>query len=287
MVPMQCPNPLGLSNFTGFSEHLLLSFAEGVALMDECEALAKAILEHVIPGSTMVFHVEQAHGNYDFDLFYPDGKVAAVEVTAAKDEDYERTVAAILDERKGGAFVPRQQCRNDWIIFPNKGARINRIREHIASYLARLEAEGIGNFSAQLDFFESPAVRRLVEDLQIDAGRITKWKTPSIGILPPGQGTVLDAREVDAAVLREAQKEDNRRKLREIQHLEKHLFVCIDPCFYGPYYAISNRGPSGLPVPLPAEIDIAWAVAKTSTACVVWRAERGHPWEILEPLKDV
>ena len=81
--------------------------------MDECERLAKTVIEHVIPGSKMEFHLEQAHGNYDFDLVYPDGRLAAVEVTAAKNELMEGTTAAILDKRKGGPFVPRHKCRND------------------------------------------------------------------------------------------------------------------------------------------------------------------------------
>lgn len=30
---------------------------------------------------------DQSHGEYDFDLVYPDGRVAALEVTAAMDQE--------------------------------------------------------------------------------------------------------------------------------------------------------------------------------------------------------
>ena len=253
--------------------------------MDECEVLAKAVIEHVIRGSTMKFHLEQAHGNYDFDLLYPDGRLAAVEVTAAKDEHIEGTVAAVLDERKGGPFVPRHHCRNDWIVHPTLEARINNIRRQIDSYLAEVETEGRSHFFAYVDFYESPAVRRLLEDLQIEAGDVTKWKTPGICITLPGQGAGPNPREVDDAVLREAQKQDNRRKLQEAEYPEKHLFVCIDFRFYAPWYAINKGKPSGLPMRLPKEIDIVWAVAGTSGLYAVWRAKRDQPWNVLEPLK--
>jgi len=255
--------------------------------MDECEVLAKAVIEQVIPSSTMEFQREQAHGNYDFDLLYPDGRLAAVEVTAAKDERIEGTVAAILDKRRGGSFVPRYNCRNDWIVHPTLEARINSIRRHIDSYLAEVEAEGKNCFFAYRDLHESPAVRRLSEDLRIEAGNVTKWKTPGIGISLPGQGTVLDPREVDLAVLREAEKQDNRRKLQEVEYPEKHLFVCIDSRFYGPWYAINEGKPSGLTMHLHKEIDIVWAVAGTRSSALyaVWRAERDQPWNVLEPVK--
>jgi len=260
---------------------------EGMALMDECEALAKEVIEHVLPGSTMKFHFEQAHSNYDFDLLYSDGRLAAVEVTAAKDEHIEGTVATILNGRKGGPFVPRHHCRNDWIVHPTLGAKINSIRRYIDSYLAEVEAEGKNCFSAYRDLPKSPAVRRLFEYLQIEAGNVFKWKTPGIGIFLPGQGTGPNPREVDDAVLREAQKQDNRRKLREAEHPEKHLFVCIDSRFYAPWYAINKGKPSSLPIRLPKEIDIVWAVASTRSSGLyaVWRAERDQPWNALEPLK--
>lgn len=247
--------------------------------MDDCEVLAKAVIEHVIAGSKMKFHLEQAHGNYDFDLLYPDGRLAAVEVTAAKDERIERTVAAILNKRKGGSFAPRHHCRNDWIVHPTLGARISSIRRHIDSYLAEVEAEGKNCFSAYRDLPESPAVRRLVEDLQIEVGNVFKWKTPGIGISLPGQGTVSNPREVDRAVLQEAQKQDNRRKLWETGYPERHLFVCIDFRFYAPWYAINKGKPSGLPMLLPKEVDIVWAAASTRSSGLyaVWRAKRDQP----------
>jgi len=255
--------------------------------MDECEKLAKAVIEHVVPGSRMDFHRQQSHGNYDFDLVYPDGRLAAVEVTAAKNKLMEGTIAAILDEKKGGSFVPRRQCRNDWMVYPLLGARINDIRDKVDSYLAEVEAEGRNRFFAYVDVDDSPAVQCILEDLQIEAGNVEKWKNPGICITSPGQTTEPDPTKVDAAVLREAQKQDNRRKLREAQHPEKHLFLCIDRLLSGPWYAINEGNPSGLPMHLPEEVDIVWAVASTRSSGVyaVWQAQRDQPWRVLKPVK--
>ena len=256
--------------------------------MDQCEKLAKAAIEHVIPGSKMEFHLEQAHGNYDFDLVYPDGRLAAVEVTAAKNELMEGTTAAILDERKGGPFVPRHKCHNDWMVCPILGANINRIRDKVDEYLAEIEAEGRSHFFAYVDFNESPAVRRILEDLQIEIGDVTEWRKPSFNISLPGQGAKRNPKEVNVAVLREAQKQDNRRKLQKAVHPEKHLFVCIDWRLYSPWYAINEGKPSSLPMQLPEGIDIVWAVARTRSSGVytIWRAKRDHPWEVLEAFEN-
>jgi len=178
-------------------------------------------------------------------------------------------------------------CSKDWIVHPTAGARINRIRSQIDSYLAEVETEGRSRFFARVDSYGSPAVRRLLEDLQIEAGGVVKWKTPAICIGLPGQGTQWNPKEVDDAVLCEAQKKDNRRKLGNAERSEKHLFVCVDWDLYAPWYAINKGQPSGLPMHLPEEIDIVWAVASTRSSGVyaVWRAERDRPWNVLEPLK--
>lgn len=248
--------------------------------MDLCERIAKTVIEQLIPKSRMVFKSQQCHGEYDFDLIYPDGRKAAVEVTAAKDESLESLKAALWKENP----LPRKKCKNDWIIVVTKKAHINKIRQNIDSYLAEVEKEGREEFFAYVDSHESLAVQRILEDLQVEAGWIVKKsETPGIGILGPTLKTIYNPKEVDIAILREAQKIDNRRKLGSFKLFEKHLFICIDWSLYGPWYAINEGKPSGLPIELPPEIDIVWAVAPTRSqgTYTVWRAEREKPWEVL------
>lgn len=224
--------------------------------MDWCEMLAKAIIEQVIAGSKMLYRSEQSHSEYDFDLVYPDGRKAAVEVTAAKDKPLEDLKGAINDEKKGGRIVPRKSCSNDWMVIVSQKANINRIRENIDVYLADVEKEGKEKFNAHTDYHDSQAVHRILKDLQVEFGTIVELDRPGIFISGPILETTYNPKEVDRAVLCEAWKEDNRKKLRLSEHVEKHMFICIDSGLWRAWYAINKHKPSDLPVELPPEIDI-------------------------------
>ena len=82
----------------------------------------------------MRYQREQSSGEYDFDLVYSDGRVAAVEVTASVDEALERTTARIRDKRRGGPFVPTMKCQNDWLVHPLPDADIRIIRRDVDEY---------------------------------------------------------------------------------------------------------------------------------------------------------
>src|ERR1700692_128838 len=68
---------------------------------DHAERLGKAVIEALAPGSTMEYRDHQSQGArvYDFDLRFVDGRVAAVEVTAAMNEARTRANARIMDRR--------------------------------------------------------------------------------------------------------------------------------------------------------------------------------------------
>jgi hypothetical protein len=89
--------------------------------MNHAEAVAKLVLESVIPG-TMIYQLEQSHGECDFQLHYGSGENAAVEVTASADQKQLQTIAAIRDEKKGGSSLRATKCKKSWLIFPAKGA---------------------------------------------------------------------------------------------------------------------------------------------------------------------
>jgi hypothetical protein len=96
--------------------------------MNNSEKIAKAVIETIFLGAQMKYRFDQSVGQYDFDLQYANGIIAAVEVTASVDEILEQTIAAISNERKGDHFVRAERCQNDWLVHPRSGANINNHR---------------------------------------------------------------------------------------------------------------------------------------------------------------
>jgi hypothetical protein len=90
--------------------------------MDKAETAAKSIVENLIPGARMHYRESQSLGEHDFDLEYPTGTKAPLEVTVSTDEAAEATRAAILRSRRGGPLVPRVQCAHDWYVHPRRHA---------------------------------------------------------------------------------------------------------------------------------------------------------------------
>lgn len=255
--------------------------------MDHAEALARAVVEAVEAGSRMRHQTKQSHGEHDFDLVYGDGRIAALEVTAAADKQAEGMVAAILEKSKGGPFVPTQLCKQGWYLHPGRGAIINKIRALADKYLADVEAEGLTRFFSPSDAVAHDSVRRIWNDLGVLSGSVMKWKTPGqIGISPPdGGGAVGIGHFVDAVRL-VAEKTDNRCKLARAATQERHLFVYIQPRNYLAWVAFSDLSPPSEPVTLPEEITHVWAVTegRTLNEFLVWRARRGEHWQDCGPL---
>jgi hypothetical protein len=68
--------------------------------MKNTERVAKRVLEEILH-ARLEYRCDQSNGQYDFDLQYADGTVAAVEVTAAVDKDLARTVDGIFQSEAG------------------------------------------------------------------------------------------------------------------------------------------------------------------------------------------
>ena len=255
--------------------------------MDHAETVAQAVVEALETGSRVQYQARQSHGEHDFDLLYGDGRAAALEVTAAADEHGEKTVAALLDKRKGGSFVPTKLCKQDWYVHPDRNACINKIRAKADEYLTQIEAEGLNRFFGPLDAAGHDSVCRIWNDLGVLAGAVTKWKVPGqIGVLPPGSGGTVAVGGCAEAILAEAEKPDNRRKLGASKAAERHLFVYIHPGNYLPWVAFVDSEPPSEPIALPAEVTDVWAAAegRSLNEFVVWRARRGEPWRNCGPL---
>jgi len=251
--------------------------------MNHSERIAKAVIETILVGAQMQYRRDQSKGQHDFDLQYTTGIIAAVEVTASVDETMEQTIAAISNERRGDFFVSAERCQNDWLVHPLSGANINRIRNQVDKYLAAIEAEGRRQFFVYTDVDTSPGVARIWSDLQIESGKIVKWKdSPCIGIDYPAQGGPVSVEDIQRAIEAEANKEDNRRKLAAAGTDERHLFVYVDS-YSLPWTALVNGNlPEQAPY-LPDEITHVLAATQTRSPdeYVVWRAERAKRWQDL------
>ena len=255
--------------------------------MNRAEQVAQAVVEAVEVGATMRPKSEQSHGEHDFDLHYPDGRIATLEVTAAMDENAERTIAALRDNRKGGPFAKRAPGRQGWYIHPGRNANINRVRSQADAYLARVEADGLTKFFSSTDAADYDSVRQIWNDLQIVGGTVFQWKTPeTIGISAPGGGGAVSVSAFLRAVSTEANKPDNLRKLREAGTEERHLFVYIDMLNFLPWVAFVDSDPPADAQDPPDGITHVWAAAegRSINEFVVWLMKCGDAWRNVGPL---
>lgn len=248
--------------------------------MDKAETVAEIIVETLMRGAKMRYRETQSAGEYDFDLVYATGMSVPLEVTMSTDQPTEAIEAAIMRSRKGGSFVQRIHCQHDWWVHPTKHARINKIRTYIDSYLAAIEAEGWKDFDSFIDAADSPAIHAILQDLQIEGGNVTKWKSPGIEIATPGDGGLVDPALVNEAVEIEALKDDNKRKLGSAEASEKHLFVYVTHRKYLVWVAVRDGVLPASPPKLPTEITHVWVATWAGDGGwhTVWRASREDSW---------
>jgi hypothetical protein len=246
--------------------------------MDHPETIAKRVLEVILPG-TMEYQPEQSHGECDFDLRYHSGTIAAVEVTSSVDQIQAQTIAAISSEKKGGPVIPATKCKEGWVIFPTKDAKIDKIRGAVDEYLSRLERAGIEKFSWVRS--GPQCVEDISYDLKIMSGSVfPTGVSPKICIASPGGGGAVGPSIAIEAGEKEAWKQDNREKLGAAKTDESHLVVYIDIINGLPWVALTDfEPPSNLPN-LPEEITHIWLLSHREEAngFVVWHANIKEPW---------
>jgi hypothetical protein len=246
--------------------------------MDHAENVAKALYESVIAGARMDYRVSQSNGEHDFDLNYPDGRTAAVEVTSSVNQTLEETHSAITDKRKGGNAIRTTLCQESWYIFPGAAARISLIRKEGDRYLADIEAAGIRQFRWPVN--DHPTVEAICRDLGVISGEVADWlHHESIVMALPGGGGAIGVSTVTGAALRETFKADNRRKLGASGCAERHLAVYVYLTSMA-WLPLSEFEPIPEVPELPPEItDIAvFSESTTANEYVIWRASSSSPW---------
>lgn len=254
--------------------------------MDQSERIARLLLERVLRGALSHYVQDQSAGQHDFDLEYPDGRTAAVEVTTSTDQDYRRIEAAMTDARKGGMEISATLCQKRWVIHPFKHARINTIRDRADALLAPIEDSGVEFFTSLSDAADSPHIARILTELHVEGGFVIDAKGPgAIFLSYPTQGGFLAQSDVTHAVEREALKPDNRRKLRQSGASERHLFVHVDHRNMEAWTALNDLPPNGGPE-LPDEITHVWAAAsmREPARYTLWASSAGSDWRSLGPI---
>lgn len=121
-------------------------------------------------------------------------------------------------------------------------------------------------------------------ELGVVAGRVMQWDEPGlIRVGDPGRGAWFDGSSINAAVEREAHKEDNRKKLRRAGRPEAHLFVYIHSSSFAASVVMERSMLPNFPAALPEEITQVWAAAyvRGKAALRVLRASRNGPWRNL------
>jgi hypothetical protein len=250
--------------------------------MDHAEEVAKLILEAAIPGAEMKFRVEQAHMEYDFDLRYPNGEEAAVEVTSSRDQTTTRTHKEIF-ERGSGAEIKAVCCKKNWCIRPSVGIKKD-FREHVDKYLYALEVAGIDGFTED-DCRKSNAPKEITaiyRDLNvIDARSSPTSGAAVIRMFSVFGGGQLYQTSSTSAAAREI--EPNKDKLGKATTKERHLVVYVDKTNDQQWIAMTSSEPPNEIPNLPTNITHLWQIAETGeNQFVVWRATSTEPWQTVE-----
>jgi hypothetical protein len=238
------------------------------------ERIAQIVIEATCPGSRMQYISEQSHGEPDFNLNYADGARAVVEVTESVDRPWVEITEAI----RGGRPIQATRCRFSWAVWPLANANLKDIHARVESLLMLLEAGGHRNSVRCID----AQVFEKMNELRISMAWVIEQtaSSPTIQMIRPGQSGSVVAGVSQKVVEHEANKDDNKRKLSRFK-CERHLYVHIQSRNLIPQRSIVDGSPPGDIPSIPAEITHVRAGALTDSGCgvVVWRAERGRPWQ--------
>ncbi|MGA2185851.1 MAG: hypothetical protein ABSH47_22760 [Bryobacteraceae bacterium] len=252
--------------------------------MNPSERIAQHVFKTVHKGTDVRFRSQQSTGEavYDFDVTYPDGTKAALEVTLSTDQESINTLAHLRAQR---SVVDAVTCQHSWVVNPHPDCRIDLIRKDVDRYLSVIEAEGVTEFTAEPGRM-TPSVSRIFQDLRIVEGlRVPASPPARIWIGGPTssvEGSIVNPDDLQQAIEYEANKDDNRRKLKASHCKERHLFVCIDPLNTEAWQALITGGTPILPPMLPVEVTHVWAATdEHQDGILVWVAEPPKHWQNL------
>lgn len=247
--------------------------------MRPSEWAAQALLERALPGARAEWVASQSNGEWDFDLHIAQA-IYPVEVTQATSQEAEEFTATLLGRGGAKSNVPRKQARWCWSVTVSRLAKINTVRKRLDDLLSQLEVTGLTQFDVQ-DSDSRPEVQALWQEIRVTDGfRHPDGEQVGHHLMFPVDSAMLSSNQVVAALEREAQKDDNRRKLGRSPAAHRHLFVHIAYDCYPAFEAMLQCGVPHSAMRLPSEVTAIWA------ACVVdegryllWSFDRSSGWQ--------
>ena len=226
-------------------------------------------------------HDDGSHpGMYDLDIMLPGGATAAVEVTAAADQD----AVEQWNLMNGGGRWTVEGLRGGWMVGVRIGSSWKRLKIDLPGLLGELEALGIPRLDIEnrtATGLEPLAVELGIENAHQSGtgfpGSIyMTFDMPSerIGGMVPAKGDGLAAWLSD--FLREARQADVLRKLASSDRDERHAFILLPGFNTAPFVVNDLLVRTKPPLPtlrpeLPAEVTHVWAVS-------TWTAGVGIRW---------
>ena len=194
--------------------------------MNYSERIAKQVIEQVT-GGTMHFNEQQSNGEWDFDLVYPDGRKAAVEVTTARQDQRQRFFSA---QNKYGNFIPCKHCKNSWFVTPKANFKLKFFRQKGDEKFRELEKECTFQLLDSPFINNSDIAAAIIKDLKIDSAHVQKNIRP-IGFrfaMPP-KALGASEKEVFDEISMALKPKTSVKKLHcAKQNQDKHIFLLVD-----------------------------------------------------------
>jgi hypothetical protein len=217
---------------------------------------------------------------YDLDLRWPDGRVEAMEVTIAIDDDLLRLDLRLA--RHGSVILARESTR-DWTLILASGAtEVRAVRGKADHLLSLVERAGVTSFSER-DEREPMGAAWVLRQLGVAHGFSSDpvGKQPRITLVGPAPARFfVQLESINRVVEDHAQR--NEKKLARSGCDERHLFVLFDFTSPEGWNAfVEQREPPELPPQLPEAITTVWTAFVEWNRLVVWRVRRAGRWEVL------
>ncbi len=221
-------------------------------------------------------------GMHDLDVDLPDGRAAAVEVTAAADPA-SIELWKLVNDRDERWIVP--DLLGGWMVMLDPAARAKRVLVELPSLLKGLESGQVSEFGHGWRASEDPVVQALHE-LGAMSGSRGPTDYPGVIYLSIEQqqertgGMVADNGNALPTwlgeFLRQPQQADVLAKLGRSQADERHVFIILPGFSTAPFTVTDLLWREDGPLPtagpgLPDEVTHVWLVA-------TWNIGRGLRW---------
>ncbi len=257
---------------------------------------AAAIAERLAGTADSRDGVSAPPGTHDFDIYLPDGRVVALEVTSIADRD----VVAFHNLMGDTVFLAPRLKADWWIRVPDPEAgqpaiRVKRAKPTILAALELLEAQAVSELEqdvldpwARLPGSTPRAVHEAIEKLR----SVEVTSVRSTGQRPGGLARLLFSAHGSASgnpdqlnelviscVKADLHKLKAARDRNGAAVSERHLFIWLTDSYPDAELAFSTMPPPAPPA-IPPVIDVVW-LATFAWPIRLWCLRPPGPWEVV------